>query len=239
MASLEETFEGSTDGDEIDLTNTIFDLEAGLSSTSLFDDDLPPLYGSMDGLWTVTSGNTRSFAWTTSWHSDTEVWYRWYMYPIQRPTSTTTLAQWGIGTPNGCDIRMTSTGTIQFRSGELVAIFTSSALANNQWHRIEGRVLHSDTVGRMQARIFTNGNVHGTTPDQTLGDTTTNRDTDASSDRFSFGVTTNPGALGLTAHFKGVKIDDTGWIGPAVVAGSRKVDRIIQSRSNLNNAIFY
>lgn len=222
MARIENVYDGGSDGTAITTGNSggASGTAFGTVSTSgggavVYDDDSPsPLLGTMSGLY---SAATSGFALTVlEWGSNkTEVWFRIILYKTANPSSTTSIGILVDGVTLGCDVRITTTGTVQFRDGTQTSRYTSTALANSALHRIEGRVLHSTTVGRMEMRIYSGSNFLGSTPDQTGGSSTTNRNTGAQSDRMRFGIctTTTWASLVLDA----VALDDTGWVGIPII----------------------
>jgi hypothetical protein len=217
--TLANTFEGGTDGVTISTANSgggsgdAFDAVTG-AATIVYDDDAPaPLIGTMSCHIAATTGQTGILDWTASWQTSTEVWRRIYIYKTNNPTNSTVIMSLLNGAALGCDVRVTSTGTIQFRDGNQVARATSTALANDSLHRIEWRILHSTTVGRIEGRIFSGANAQGSTPDQTLGSPSTNRDTATQSTRTFTGVISNPGAAGLDIYYDNVAITDGDWLG--------------------------
>lgn len=211
------TFEGGTDGTGITSGNSggaSGDAFNTVSGTADYDNDTPaPLVGAMSAYINAASGSTSSVR--LDYTSSTTVYFRFYFYKTGNPAAVTTLARLFDSGTGGVDLRVNTSGALVFRNAGGTTINTSAALASNTLHRIEGRVVHSDTVGRMMLRIFSGTNAHGLAPDLEYGDTVSDRDTNAQSDNFRFGVLSNPSTGGWTAYIDDVELDDADWVGPS------------------------
>ncbi len=170
----------------------------------------------MSGVVSAASGATSSVR--LDYTSATTVYGRFYFAKTGNPTVVTTLVRLFASGTGGVDLRVNTTGALVFRNGASSTIFTSGNLANSTLHRVEFAIVHSDTVGRMMLRIYSGANAHGTVPDLEYGDTTTDRDTNASSDNFRFGVLSNPSTGGWSAWFDDIELDDADWVGPSITA---------------------
>jgi hypothetical protein len=222
MARLSNSFEGGTDGVTITTGNSggasgdaWNNVALGGGGTAVYD-DAQFAAGAMSGLLVAGSGATSFVEWDTSWHSDTEVWSRVYLrfdnVSLTNHTAIMSLRNAGAA---ACEIQLRTTNVIGLRDSGLVLRYSSSTtIAADTWYRLEWHIVHSATVGHMEARLFFGANLHGTTPDESFGSASDNWNTAAASNELWAGIASNPGTSGATVWYDEVVLDDVGWVGP-------------------------
>jgi len=223
MAVLSNSFEGGTEGANITVANS------GGGNGNAFDgvafdnfteyDNAFAAHGSQSGLL-AASANAPAPVWNTSWPGSTTVWTRAYMrFTDATPAASTVIHEVRElnGTTVGCDVRLTTTGTIQLRAPATLRYTSSTVITDNSWFRIELQVDSSATVGHIQCRLFVGANVNGTTADESFGSAVDNWDTGDGTVggwRTGWGTTST-----ANMWIDEVSMSDVGWLGPYVAPG--------------------
>jgi hypothetical protein len=156
----------------------------------------------------------RSTAWTTS----NPTWFRGYFrFSSVAPGDVFNIIQFrnSSGTHTGDGVVLNTSGQLELVSA-YSGRYTSTALAADTWHRIEVKVTSSTTTGHMELRVFSGANVHGLTPDQSIGSATDNWDIgdNTGTGGFAFGICDNSATANLSMWVDDVAISDTDWLGP-------------------------
>lgn len=215
---LENTLEGGTN------TTTISNANSGGASGDAFStitgsptfSTLQAAHGSlsarlaMGGTFAVTRLN-----WTALGSFTSSVYFRWYM---RLPTTQTAgnmeilRVQTSAAAQSTVMWQNATTGVIRFATAAnsgIAATLSTTALPNNQWIRIEARVLSSTTVGEVEWRLFL-------TPDSTTADETksaTGVALGANTDQVYFGLS-NVGPTNVDFFYDDLAVSTTDWIGP-------------------------
>ena len=173
MATLGNTFEGGSDGVAITTGNsgtTSGDAFNGVSNAPTFE-STGPIHGTISML---CDGDAADYVvWNSSMPASmSEGWFRMYFTVSALPSSTAPIMVFrksgGGVTDQGCDVRITNTGTLQLRDDSEITQFTmSTPISTGVQHRLEVHVISSATVGRIEAHLFRGANVDGSTPDDT------------------------------------------------------------------------
>lgn len=212
-----ELFTG-TDG--VTMTNantswgTCFEQNSGGSATSRFDSTYA-ISSPTSAEFRISGGTSYTGCYNTLSEDTATGYYRFYIRPTSftGQTSNHTFFTLFDTTPSysvmGALIFNTA-GNILVRDGNSTAD-TFSSLTNNTWHRIEVGVVND----QMTVRTFEDGNLHGSTPDQS---TTIDLDYSGAPDAYNevrIGLNTNTGGDTYTLNFDDFKSSASGWVGSA------------------------
>ena len=159
----------------------------------------------------AASGSTASMQWTFT--EATEVWGWFYVFITGNPGAGLRICggeQAGLG---NWRMNLAVTGQIQVLDQNFAgAVNTTAAVPQNVWHRVGWRVLCSETVGQIEARIYEGDS---TTP-ITDGTCSTDavRDTGTGMDRSGFGCNAGWSAAAYTYWMDDLNTNVTGDFGP-------------------------
>lgn len=157
-----EDFEGGTDGATVNSTNSIFTTAFG---TTVTFDDTQSVTGNLSMLVDTTSSASMV---GVEYGAHVVTYWRMYLHLDALPAANTyVMAMHASGTKQ-MDVRVTPTGAVTVRDGNVAVWTSATTVAAGEWFRMEG--VCDSTAGAQQVRLFTGANVHGTTPDVTSGD---------------------------------------------------------------------
>lgn len=231
MTTLLNSFEGGTSGTTISTGNSggasgsAFDVVTIGGTSAVAYSNAQAAHGALSGKFTVASGvsNISSIAWSTSMGTQTQIWYRMYLYFTSAPAS---FGLWRAlqGASLCAGIVLVTDGTIQGRSSSNATVFTTaSSYPLNQWFRLEGFVTGSASVGQMQLKLF--GSPNGTIPTETQT-TAANLNTLGSPNTYQYGVLTSDAA---TFWMDDLGLSSAGYIGPVKTPGGTSRTTIVPS----------
>jgi hypothetical protein len=227
---IENDFDSGSDGAAITTANSgsatseSFDnVTTGNGGTATYTtDSLSGLAALFDS--TATGGYTRAWWETTRLQNSApavdEIWFRAY-FKLDDVTpadnSTIMYVRESDGSTVGCDITLATTGVLRLRANYSTK-YESSTLSADTWYRLELHVLSHPTAGHFEMQLYTGANLHGTTPDETVGVWSADYDTgDGDINDILWGINDSPGqALQLTTDY--MAFGDIEWIGPATIS---------------------
>lgn len=239
MTTLINNFDGGPDGTDLTSANSgqsnndAFDLTdtASASKHIEFKDAAALGRGTAEFvLWVSTSSATSAgVMWSTSMGSQSQIWFRQYMYLTQLPSDVGAVLDHPIFE---CDNGAVYTGWVEigsssghlniYNGAESVSVGTTTVVPTNQWFRIGVRMLFSTTVGSVELRLYLDPD--SDTPDETISASGWNMGA-ASANSFAFGypatVTNRP-----TMYISGLELNNTGWPGPAPFRAGKGVPGI-------------
>lgn len=150
--------------------------------------------------WTASIGGAQATLWGRAY----------YRFSSVAPSANMNLIRWASGGTNCANLRINTTGTIQFTNASGVAAGTASAaLSADTWYRIEYTISFSTTAGSGTANIYL------------LDDTTPVTSTTCSGQNFATASATTvrtgniaAGATNMTTWIDDVQVNNTGFPGP-------------------------
>lgn len=165
LASLTEDFAGAAPGTAISTSNTIYDNVSGSPTTDAFHAS-GPADGPTQSQRIVSGGGTSSHAANLTTNPQS-AYFSLYLYLEADVTGNTAIMNWFSGATKIGDLRIQPGRIVQLRDNN-TSRWTSTAIALNEWHRIE---IHTDpgSATGHEVRIFSGTNRNGATPDQTSG----------------------------------------------------------------------
>ena len=208
-----------TGSNGVDMTNvnttcdTVYDVDAGGTASATFS-TAQSISSPSSANFSVSGGT--SYAGCIHNTPETDVRYdRFYIRPagygaltsqvVFYTTFNTTAGYSSVGT-----LRFNTNGDIQIRDGGTTDD-TLSALTANTWHRIEVGF----DGGDMTVRLFRDGNLHGSVPDDestiTIDSATYN-----TFHEVRHGINTNPNGNTYNVYYDDYKSSSSGWVGSAV-----------------------
>lgn len=169
IAELTEDFSTPADGVEITTANSIFDNISGTAAGQPTCTTSTPLDATQPkAARFVTSATTRICRANLA-APVTYMWFGFYFFPITPPaTNTAIVAIYDGETTKIADIRFTTAGGLQLRDNN-TASWTSAALTLNAWHRVAMKCDPGETAQGLRLRIYSGGNLHGSTTSQDSG----------------------------------------------------------------------
>lgn len=226
---LANTFEGGSDettltagnsgGSSGDAFDAVF---IGGASTIVFD-TARASHGSYSMRFAPADSQAVNAQWTATSTGGgfTETWGRFYFYATAKPSNGVRLVSFfTTGGTRQAHIEMTASpnGLLRVADSAFTSGDTVAAIPLDEWVRIEWHVLHSATVGQLEAKIFqadstspiTNGTVSSPA----------SRNTGASADAIRFGQSTGVVLSGWSAWMDSLQANTTGWPGPATTPPS-------------------
>lgn len=219
MVTLVNSFEGGTNGVTITNANSggasgnAFDSGA-LSGSPAFS-NTHAAHGAL-GCEIASSGTAAYVGWATSLGTQTQTWFRQYLYFTANPGGTTYLNQFvELGVANCASILITSAGQLLFwDTSGTTQITSTEAVPLNQWIRVEGFVISSASIGQLSLSIY--NSMDSITPTETHT-TAANIDTNGGLNSVWFGVTFS--SQTLTYWLDDVGVSTTGYLGPVITPG--------------------
>lgn len=230
MTVLTNSAEGGTSGTTVTTGNsggasgnafqsvTISGTGAGLT----FDNTHSGAHGSL--AYKLTFGSSSSVVaeqWNTSMGTQSQVWFRLYLYFTGFPAANVGL--WSCAPASGTSARMQlkasnpNQGHLLFLNSAGTTILTSTnAVPLNQWFRVEGFVIGSSTAGQLEFKLFSTPD--STTPDETQTSAANVNTNSASITRYDFG-SSGTGITSYSYWIDDAGLSNVGYIGPAGSAG--------------------
>lgn len=217
MTLLLNSFEGGTSGTTITTGNsggtsgTAFNYVNINGDAALTYNNTHAAHGSLSGHFT-TSGSSGSpyLQWSTG--TQTQVWFREYLYFASNPANYHTVLSL-INSGNLCSsVYVNTSGKLYATNTSAVTIFTlTNSIPLNQWFRIEGYVITSATVGQVQLQLFNTPD--SVTPTETQTSAAT-QNTYTSIAQSNFGVNAN--VANVAFWMDDIGLSSTGYLGPSV-----------------------
>jgi hypothetical protein len=219
MAEATATFEAGVNGNTItnaggeaalSAWNTV--TIAGAGNTLVYSNAQfkGTLSAKVDAATTPASGVTMQ--WSTAIGTLTDHYGRIYLYCPANPSGTIRLINDSAGSNK---LRLTSTGMLSVFDAGGQDIITTTAIALNQWVRIEWHTVQSATVGQHEIKLF--NDAESSTPTQTVTGTA-NRNNAASITSMTFG--NNSGAShAVVFHLDNIVAGAVAYPGPSLGSG--------------------
>jgi len=218
VTTLTNSFAGGTSGVTISTGNSggasgsAFDsVVVGSGGTAQFS-NAQAAHGGLAALVQTTTANSTNVAWSTSMGSQSQVWFRLYMYFASLPSAATRFFSVVNGGGTGCArFQVTTSGNLQVLDGTGTQItFSTATIPAGQWFRVEGFAVLSASVGQTQVSLYT-------VPD---GTTAVETDTSAASQNtlgapvtYAFGPATAVANQG-PFYMDDIGLSNTGPLGP-------------------------
>lgn len=167
---------------------------------------------------TSTPANSAGLGWTTAMGTQTQVWWRQYIYLTGWPTTPTSSfnltlfeSDNGVAYTGLMDIE-SDTGKVEIANGPFTSVLTSTTgIALNSWVRLEAWFKYSTTVGAVELRLFHDADSED--PTETISASGWNMG-GANSNTFLFGYIFND-TNRPTGYISNLELNNTGWPGPA------------------------
>jgi hypothetical protein len=218
--TLTNNAEGGTSGTTVTVGNSggvsgnAFDVvNVGSGATGIFD-STEAAHGGL--AYAFATGSTAALArvqWMSSMGTQTQVWYRAYLYFNAYPAATVRVVNQDQGVTACSVVVVLSSGRIQVRTGATGAqtLTTTATIPLHQWFRIEGFVTGSATAGQVQLKLFKTAD--STTPDETDTSAPTINTTGALN-TYNFGVSTY--TANVAEYWEDdIAVSNVGYLGPA------------------------
>ena len=227
---LSNSFEGGSDGTTITTGNSggasgdaFNNVTIGASCTCVFKNN--PAGAGLTGQMTMPATAAATHVdWTGMGSLTSAVFFRMYLRKSGTPATTWFWPLEGLNNAAarcfGLAIRTNDVIRIDDASGtEVVALRGTQAIPNNQWVRIEAKVVPSTTVGTVEWRLYLSAD--STTISETLN--AGSLVLGANLDQVMFGNISSPtGMNNLNWHYDNLAVSTVDWLGPAVVAGTSR-----------------
>lgn len=246
MTVLRNNFDGGPDGTDLTVANSgqvpgndAFNLISTISSGSVIQYADASTLGRSTAeyvLKTSTSATAKDNAvlWSTAMGSQTQVWWRQYIYLTQLPVDAGMSAGIDMAIFE-CDNGAVYTGMvfIEHATGVLqvwddlgpsLSASSTNAIPVDQWVRLEMRIQFSTTVGNWDLQLYID-DPDSDTPTETLSRTGWNLNA-ASANGFAFGSAFPQSNKPIT-YFSGLELNNTGWPGPAPFRAGKGVPGIM------------
>jgi hypothetical protein len=219
--TLGNSAEGGSSGTAVTAANSggssgnAFDnVNVGTGATGIFD-STKAAHGGLS--YAFATGSTASLArvqWTTSMGTQTQVWFRAYLYFSADPAATVRVVNQDQGHTACSVVVVLPSGKLQVRTGSAgtQTLTTTNTIPLNQWFRIEGYVIGSATAGQVELKLFKTAD--STTPDETET-SAPNINTYGAMDTYNFGISTT--TANVAEYWEDdIAISNAGYLGPAV-----------------------
>jgi hypothetical protein len=170
---------------------------------------------------TGSTATTPSVGWTTKIGTQTEIWYRCYIYFTANPAAAHRILHVHSGGTQRCSVELETTGLLQMldsTGSTLAADRTTNAIALNAWNRVEFHAILDATVGQYEIRLYK------TDPDAAIGSydeqvsSAANKSLGGAGNTWRFGVTGTPVANVASWWADDLSVSTVGWIGPITPA---------------------
>jgi hypothetical protein len=217
--TLGNSAEGGTSGTTVTTSNSggssgnAFDVvNVGPGATGTFD-STEAAHGGLS--YAFATGPTAALArvqWTTSMGTQTQVWYRAYLYFNSDPAATVRVVNQDQGVTACAVIVVLPTGKLQIRTGTAGAqtLTTTNTIPLHQWFRIEGYPIGSPSAGQVQLKLFKSAD--STTPDETDTSAPT-INTNGAMNTYNFGVSTY--TANVAEYWEDdIGVSNVGYLGP-------------------------
>lgn len=241
MAQLTATFETGINGNNILATDSgsanAWDSMSVLGGNVATYDNTHPAHGSLGGKFdnTVAPASNSLAVWQASFGTVTEHWGRVYIYITANPAATFRLVELrsgGIGGAFACSVRVDSNGKIALADNTATTTGLT-AISLNQPIRIEFHIIHSATIGQMEAKLFNTKD--STTVDDTITSAATHN-TLASVDTIGFGL--GGGGSAGPIWMDDIVANALSYPGPAVVSVTTVINSGGSPLTNLDRDLF-
>jgi len=217
--TLDNSAEGGVSGTTVSVANSggnsgnaFNTVSVGTGATAKFD-STEAAHGGLS--YAFATGSTAAIArlqWTTSMGSQTQVWYRAYLYFNSDPAAAVRVLDQDEGHSASAVIVVLSSGKLQVRTGSAgtQTLTTTNTIPLHQWFRIEGYTIGSPTAGQVQLKLFKSAD--STTPDET--DTSApNINTNTAMNTYNFGVSTY--TANVAEYWEDdIAVSNVGYLGP-------------------------
>lgn len=193
--------------------NAFDGVSVGAGATGIFD-STEAVHGGMS--YAFATGSTATLArvqWTTSMGTQTQVWYRAYLYFNAYPTATVRVLDQDQGRNAVSVVVVLPTGRVQVRTGSsgTQTATTTNTIPLHQWFRVEGYTIGSATAGQVQLELFKTADA--ATPDETQTSAAT-INTYGSMDTYNFGVSSN--TANVAEYWEDdIAVSNAGYLGPS------------------------
>lgn len=227
MTTLVNSFEGGSNGVTVSTANSgglsgnPFDvMNIGTGATVAYS-TTHAAHGSVScEVATTASSAAANAEWSASMGSQTQVWFRMYLYFTAWPAANIAVWRAFQGGNQVCGLDVFTPGLLKFFDANNSGIITSTAtIPVGSWFRVEGFVIGSASTGQVQMKLFDNPD--GTIPTET--DTSAaNQNTFGHPDNYRYGgvsASTNIGPFWMD----NVGLSNTGYLGPAKAASSGSI----------------
>ncbi|HSR87236.1 MAG TPA: hypothetical protein VLM11_23900, partial [Streptosporangiaceae bacterium] len=220
IITLANTAEGGTSGTTVTAANSggssgpVFDrVDVGAGATGIFDSS-QAAHGNL--AYAFGTGSTAALSrvqWTSSMGTQTQVWFRAYLYFTANPAATVRVINQDQGHTACAVVVVLPSGKLQLRTGSAgtQTFTTTSTIPLNHWFRVEGYTIGSSTAGQVQLELFKTPDA--TTPDETDTSAAT-INTYGSMDTYNFGISAYTANV-ATYWEDDVAISNGGYLGPA------------------------
>jgi len=180
-------------------------------------------------------------AWGTSAGTNTQVWFRLYLYVTANPALKQQIGGWTITGGSGFagSLNLNANGTLRYEDSAFATVTgttTTNSIATNQWVRLEGFVLGSATVGQYELKLF--NSTDSAVPTETVTSTAL-QNSGGPITGMLFGAT--PNTANVNYWQDDIGLSSTGYLGPSQIpvsaaqwrqhAGRRKGRRFGAPRS--------
>ncbi|HSR85153.1 MAG TPA: hypothetical protein VLM11_13335, partial [Streptosporangiaceae bacterium] len=172
--TLTNNAEGGTSGTAVTAANSggasgnAFDrVDVGAGATGIFDSSHAAHGGLAYAFGTGSTAALSRVQWNNSIGTQSQVWFRAYLYFTADPAVTVRVANQDQGTIACAVVVVLPSGKLQVRTGSAgkQTLTTTSTIPLNRWFRIEGHAIGSPTAGQVQLELFKTPDA--TTPDET------------------------------------------------------------------------
>jgi hypothetical protein len=218
--TLANTAEGGTSGATVTVTNSggnsgnAFNVvSVGTGATVSFDSSQAAHGGLSYGFATGSTASLARVQWTTSMGTQTQVWYRAYLYFNSDPAAAVRVLDQDQGHNASSVVVVLSSGKLQARTGVTGAqtFTTTNTIPLHQWFRIEGYTIGSATAGQVQLKLFKTAD--STAPDETDTSAPT-INTFGSMDTYNFGISSN--TANVAKYWEDdIAVSNAGYLGPS------------------------
>jgi hypothetical protein len=222
MATLTNSFEGGTSGTTITTGNSggasgnAFDVvNIGTNAVTAYD-STHAAHGSLScKVATASTATISSVEWTSSLGTQTQVWFRAYLYLTANPATTISVLRFQSSGSSCSIVFLNSSGQFTMTNAALTNILTfTTAVPLNQWFRVEGFVTASASAGQIQMSLYSP--MDSDTPVETHTSAATQVLT-ASLNQVLFGIGSNIANFGFWEDDLG--LSTAGPLGPVVDSG--------------------
>ncbi|MBO0825578.1 MAG: hypothetical protein J2P27_17260, partial [Actinobacteria bacterium] len=220
VITLRNSAEGGASGATVTVGNSgggsgdAFDgVSVGAGATGIFDGAEAAHGGLSYGFGTGSTAALARVQWTGSMGTQSQVWFRAYLYFNADPAATVRVLDQDQGHTASAVVVVLPSGRLQVRTGAAgtQTLTTSAAIPLHQWFRIEGYTIGSATAGQVQLQLFNAADA--TTPDETRTSAAT-INTYGSMDTYNFGVSSN--TANVARYWEDdIAISNAGYLGPA------------------------
>lgn len=186
------------------------------------------------------SATSSAMIWSTAMGSQTQIWWRQYVYLTALPVTVGCAVDAPIFE---CDngVAYTGWGYIDRDTGKVSIyngsdtsfVITANPLPLNAWARLECRMQFSTTTGNVELRLYLEPD--SDTPTETVSGSGWNMG-GASANSYAFGYPTTI-ANRPEMYISGLQLSNTGWPGPAPFRPGRGVPGVLTNPTAIHTAV--